>query len=160
MDQKILFGGTIGYGDSYLEFLFGDFEVFRLLALLHDAAGAVRAHSGKWLDYCYIIWRGPSLVCFFILLPYVKLFLLSFFNSVDFWSSKSCLVLNIEFADINFIKDLGVIFDGKAQGKLTSPFKTYKRTKQAFGCTKNLHGNVGKTVSFPYSLPRDVNGDF
>ena len=47
MDQKFKFGGTIGYGDSYLEFLFRDLKVFRLLAILHDAAGAVRAHSGK-----------------------------------------------------------------------------------------------------------------
>ena len=35
-------------------------KVFRLHAILHDAAGAVRAHSGKGLGYCYIIGRGPS----------------------------------------------------------------------------------------------------
>ena len=48
MDQKF-FGGTIGYGDSYLEFLFRHFKVFKLHAILRDAAGAVRAHSGKGL---------------------------------------------------------------------------------------------------------------
>ena len=47
IDQKFYFGGTIGYGNSYLEFLFRHFKVFRLHAILHDAAGAVRAHSGK-----------------------------------------------------------------------------------------------------------------
>ena len=47
MDQKIKFGGSISYGDSYLEFLFHHFKIFRVHAILHDAAGAVRAHSGK-----------------------------------------------------------------------------------------------------------------
>ena len=89
MDQNFTFGGTIGYGDSYLEFLFRHFKTFRLHAILHDADGAVRAHSGKGLGYCYMIARGPNscllghvtglLVCL-----YVKIFLPSIFNSVDF----------------------------------------------------------------------------
>ena len=58
-DQKVIFGGTIGYGDSNLEFLFRPFKVLRLHAILHDAAGAVRAHSGRGLGYCYLIGRGP-----------------------------------------------------------------------------------------------------
>ena len=60
MDRNFLHGGKFGYGDSYLEFLFRHFKVFRLHAILHDAAGAVRAHSGKGLGYCYIIGRGPN----------------------------------------------------------------------------------------------------
>ena len=40
VDQKFIFGRTIGYGDSYLEFLFRQFKVFRLHPILHDAAGA------------------------------------------------------------------------------------------------------------------------
>ena len=55
MDQKFKFGGTIGYGDSYLEFLFRHFKVFTLQATLHDAAGAVRAHSGTGPGCCYMI---------------------------------------------------------------------------------------------------------
>ena len=47
MEQKFKFDGTIGYGNSYLEFLFRHFKLFTLHAILHDAAGAVRAHSGK-----------------------------------------------------------------------------------------------------------------
>ena len=47
MDQKFIFGGTIGYVGLYLEFLFRHFKVFRLHATLDDAAEAVRAHSGK-----------------------------------------------------------------------------------------------------------------
>ena len=38
MDQKFKFGGTIGYGDSYLEFLFRRSKVFRLHAILNGAA--------------------------------------------------------------------------------------------------------------------------
>ena len=60
MDQKFKFGGTIGYGDSYLEFLSRFFKVFRLHAILHDAVEAVRAHSGNEPGYSYMIRRGPK----------------------------------------------------------------------------------------------------
>ena len=56
MDQKIKFGGTIGYGDSYLEFLFRHFKVITIPAILHDAAGARRHTVAKvqvtvtWFD--------------------------------------------------------------------------------------------------------------
>ena len=60
MDQKLKFGGTICYVDLYLGFLFRHFKVFRLHAILHDAAGAVRAHSGRGLGYCYMTGRGPT----------------------------------------------------------------------------------------------------
>ena len=89
MDQKFKFGGTIGYGKSYLEFLFRHFKVFRLHAILQDAAAAVHAHSGKGPGYSYIVGRGPNssllghvtglLVCHSL-----KIFLLSILNSVDF----------------------------------------------------------------------------
>ena len=46
MDQKVKFGGNIGYGNSYSEFLFRHFEVLRLHAKPHDATVTVRAHSG------------------------------------------------------------------------------------------------------------------
>ena len=89
MDQNFKFSGTIGYGDSYLELLFRHFEVFRLHAKLHNAAGAVRTHSVKGPGYCYMIGRGPNFCLlghvtglFFCL--YVKLFLPSMFNSVEF----------------------------------------------------------------------------
>ena len=50
MDQKFKFGGTIGYGDSYLELLLRHFKDFRRYAILHDVAAVVQAHSGKGLD--------------------------------------------------------------------------------------------------------------
>ena len=52
MDQKYKFHGAIGYGNSYLELLFRHFKKFRLHAKLHDAAGAVQAHSAKGPGYC------------------------------------------------------------------------------------------------------------
>ena len=89
MDQNFKFGGLIGYGNSYLDSVFRYSKIFRLHAVLHDAAGAVRAHSGKGSGYCYMIGRGPisSLLVhvtgiFFCL--YLKIFLPSIFNSVDF----------------------------------------------------------------------------
>ena len=89
MDQKFKFGGLIGYGNSCLESVFRYSKVFRLHAILHDAAGAVRAHSGKGPGYCYMIGRGPNScllghVTGLLFCLYVKLFLPSIFNSVDF----------------------------------------------------------------------------
>ena len=89
MDQKFIFGGLIGYRNSYLDSVFCYSKVFRLHAILHDAAGAVRSHSGKVPGYCYMIGRGPNScllghVIGLIFRLYVKLFLPSIFNSVDF----------------------------------------------------------------------------
>ena len=52
VDQKFLLCGKIGYGDSYLDSVFRYSKVFRLLAILHDAAGAVRLQTGKEPGYC------------------------------------------------------------------------------------------------------------
>ena len=60
MDQKFKTGGTIVYGNLYLELLFCHFKIFRLHAILLDAAGAVRAQSGKGPGYCYMIGQGPN----------------------------------------------------------------------------------------------------
>ena len=123
---------------------------------LYDAAGAVRTHSGKGPGYCYMIRRGPSsfllghvtgrLFCL-----YVKLFLPSIFNSVDFWSSLYCIVLDKELADENFIGESGVFIDGKFQGYSFCPPKKYKPTNQAFWRTWNLHGIVWNSGRLDYS---------
>ena len=60
MDQKLKIGGLIGYGNSWLDSVFRYSQVFRLHAILHDAAGAVRAQSGKGTGYCFMIGRGPN----------------------------------------------------------------------------------------------------
>ena len=89
MDQKYKFGGLIAYGNSYMDSVFRYSKVFRLHAILHDAAGAVQAHSDKGPGYCYIIGRGPNScvldhVTELLFCLYVKIFLPSMFNSVDF----------------------------------------------------------------------------
>ena len=89
MDQDFIFGGLIGYGKSCLDSVFHYSKVFRLHAILHDAPGAVRTHSGKGPGYCYKTGRGPNScllghVTGVFLCLYVKLFLRSIFKSVDF----------------------------------------------------------------------------
>ena len=89
MDQKFKLGGLIGYGKSCLDSAFRCSKVFRLQAILHDAAGAERAHSGNGPGYCYMIGRGPKScllghVTGLLFCLYEKLFLPSLFKSVDF----------------------------------------------------------------------------
>ena len=96
---------------------------------------------------------------------YVKLFLPSLFNSADFWSSLSCIVLDIGLADKTVIKELGGFIDGKAQGYSFSPPKLNKPTKQTFWCTRNLHRNVWNSGLLDYSelsniLPRAVKDEY
>ena len=145
MDQKFKFAGFIGYGNSCLDSVFRYSQVFRLHAILHDAAGAVRAQSGKGRGYCYMIGRGP-ISCLLghvnglLLCLYMKHVLPSVFNSVDFWSSMSCIVLDIELTDKDIIKELGLFIDGSLQGFSICPPKTFKPNKQTSGSTKHLHG--------------------
>ena len=89
MKQKFKFGGLIDYGNSYLDSVFRYSKVFRLHAILRDAAGAVRSHCGKGPGYCYMIGGGPNSRLLghatgLLFRLYVKLFLLFIFNSVDF----------------------------------------------------------------------------
>ena len=89
MDQKFKFGGLIGYGNSYLDSVLRYSKLFRLHAILHDAAGAVRSHSGKGTGYCYMIGRRPNScllgqVTGLLFCLYVRLFLASIFKCVDF----------------------------------------------------------------------------
>ena len=70
----------------------------------------LRAHSGKGPGYCYMIGRGPNscllgLVTVLIFCLYVKIFLPSIFNSVDFSSSMSCIVLDIELAGKTLLRN-------------------------------------------------------
>ena len=155
MDQKFKFGGTTGYVKSYLELLFRHFKIFRLHAILHDAAGAVRAHSGKGLGYCYMIGRGRNscllghvtglLFCF-----YVKIFLPSIFNSVDFSNSMSCIVLDIEPTEKIIIKELGLYIDGSVQGFSFCPPKSFKPNEQTKWNTSRLHGIAWSSGKLDY----------
>ena len=143
IDQK--FGGLIGYGNSCLDSVFRYSKVFRLHAILHDAAGAVRSHSGKGPGYCYMIGRGPNScllghVTGLLFCLYVKIFRPSIFISVDFWSSMSCILLDIELTEKNIIKELGLYFDGSVQGFSFCPPKSFKPDKQTTWNRSPLHG--------------------
>ena len=145
MDQKFNFGGTIGYGNSYLEFLFHHFKINTLHAILHDAAGAARAHGGKGPGYCYMIGRGLDscllghvtrlLVCL-----YVKIFLASIFNSFEPWNSMSLIALDIELTEEDILKDLGLYTDGSPQRFSFCPPKICKPNRQTTLNTSHLHG--------------------
>ena len=60
-----------------------------------------------------MIVRGPNSSVLFhvtelLFCIYVKHFLPSIFNSVDFWNGISRIMLAIELADINVIRELGI----------------------------------------------------
>ena len=155
MDQKFKFGGTIGYGDLYLEFLYRHFKVFRLHALLHDAAGAVRAHSVKGPGYCYMIGWGPNScllgqVSGLLFCLYVKTILPSIFSSVNFWNSMSLIVLDIELTEKNTKKKLGLYIDGFVQATSSCPPKTFKPNKQTTSNTTHLHGIAWSSGKLDY----------
>ena len=145
MDQKFKFGGLIGYGKSYLDSILRYSKVFRLYAILHDAAGAVRAYSGKGPSYCYMIGRRPNScllghVTGLLFSLYVKLFLPSIFKSVDFWSIMSWIVIDMELTEKNIIKELGLFIDGSLQGFSFCPPKTFTPNKQTTWNTRHLYG--------------------
>ena len=145
MDQNFKFGGTIDYGDLYLESLFRYSKVFRLHAILHDVAGAVRLQSGKGPGYCYMIRRGPNCrllghLIGLLFCLYVKILLLSIFNFIDFWISMSLFALDIELTGKNIIKELGLFIDGSLQKFSICPPKIFKPNKQTRWNTTHLHG--------------------
>ena len=141
---------------SYLEYMFCHSEVLRLHAILHDAAAAVRPHSGKRPGLCYMIRRGPT-SCLLghvtgqLLCLYVKHNLRSTFNPVYLWSGVSCLALDIELSDEYIIRKLRVFSDGNVQDYSFCPPKKYKPTKQAFWCRRDLRGAVWNSGCLDYS---------
>ena len=90
---------------------------------------------------------------------YLKLFLLSIFNSVSFWSSMSCIVLDNQLSDE---KVIGSFYEWECSGNFISLHqKKYKRTK-ALWCTRNVNEIVSNSGSLDYSelaniLPRCKN---
>ena len=57
---KNFFGGLIGYGNSCMDYFFANSKVFRLHAILHDAAGSVNSTTYKGPGFCYVLPRFPS----------------------------------------------------------------------------------------------------
>ena len=144
MDQKFNFVGLIGYGNSCLDSVFRYSKLFRLHAILHGAAGAVRTHSGKGPGYCYKIGRGPNscLVGHVTGLRFclcVKLILPSTFNSVNSWSSISLIVLDEELTEKNINDELGLFIHGSRQGFSFCPQKVFKPNRQTTWSTSHLY---------------------
>ena len=80
----------------------------------------MRAHSGKEPGYCYMIGRGPNScllghVIGLVFCLYVKIFLPSISNSVDFSNSMSLILLDIELTEKNIIKEWGLFIVGSLQ---------------------------------------------
>ena len=154
MDQKLNLVEPLVMGPRTWS-LFRHFKVFRLNAILHDAAGAVRAHSGKGPGYCYMIGRGPNScllghVTGLLFCLYVNVFLPSIFNSVDLWSSMSWIVLDIELTEKNVIKELGLFIDGSLQRFSICPPKTSKHNRQTTWNTSHLHIIAWSSEKFDY----------
>ena len=121
MDQKFPFRGLIGYGNSYLDSILCYSKVFWLHAILHDADGAVRSHTGNGLGYCYIVGQGPNSclldqVTWLLFCLYVKIFVPFVINSVNFWISMSLIVLDIVLTVRNIMRELGLFIDWSLQG--------------------------------------------
>ena len=99
---KFSIHGNIGYGDSYLDFLSNHSKVFRKHATLDDGDVGVRSLLREGVEYS-LTERGTNsgllnyiaglLICF-----HEKLFLPSILNSVNFWRSIACIVLDISLA--------------------------------------------------------------
>ena len=73
--------------------------------------------------------------------------------------------IDVELADKNAVKELGVFIDGEVQGYSFLSSKKDKPAKQAFWCTRNLHGIVWNSGRVEYNElpnipPRAVKGEY
>ena len=59
IDQKFPHGRRIGYGKSLLDFFLAGSKIFRLHAILHDSAGAVKTTTYEGPGYCYMLPQLP-----------------------------------------------------------------------------------------------------
>ena len=130
-------------------------KVFRLHAILHDVAGALRTHSGKGPGYCYMIGRGPNScllghVTGLLFCLYVKFFLPYIFNSVDFWRSLSLIVLDVELTEKNIHDEPWLFFDGSLQGFSFCPPKAFQINKQTTWNTSHLYGIAWSSGNLEY----------
>ena len=81
---------------------------------------------------------------------YVKFFLPSICNSVEFWNSMCSIVLDVELTEKNINKELGIFVDGFLQGFSFCPPKTFKPKKQSTWNSKHLHGIAWSSGKLDY----------
>ena len=77
----------------------------------------------------------------------------------------SCILLQIERADLNGMRELGVFKDRRLQEYSIRPPKKFKPTEQALWCVGNLHRIVWNSGCLDYSqlsniLSRVVKGEY
>lgn len=87
-DQKYPFGGLIGYGNSYMDPILQHSKLFRMHAILHDAAGSVKQTTGNGPGYCYILSQFPSScllghISGLLFCLYIKFIIPKLFNHFD-----------------------------------------------------------------------------
>ena len=63
----------------------------------------------------------------------------------------SLIVMDIELAEQNIVKELGVFIDGQVSGYSFEPPKNYQPTHQTLWCTKNLQKIHWKSGALDYS---------
>ena len=72
----------------------------------------------------------------------------------------SLIVLDIELAETNVVKEMGVYIDRQVFGYSFKPPKTYQPTHQTLWCTKNLHKSDWKHGSLDYSRVNTLFAEF
>ena len=115
----------------------------------------MRAQSGEGPGYYYMIGQGPNScllghVTGLLFCLYVKIFLPSIFNSVDFWNTMSLFVLDIELTEKDIFKELRLYIDDSLQDFSFCPTKTFKPNKQALWNTSHLHGFAWSSGKLDY----------
>ena len=55
MDQKLPFGGLIGYENSCMDTFFANYKIFRLPAILHDSAGSVKSTTKNGIVMLHLV---------------------------------------------------------------------------------------------------------
>lgn len=71
----------------------------------------------------------------------------------------SLIILDIEFADRNVVKELGVFIDGQTKGYSFKPPKNFKLSYQTVWCTKNLHKIDWRSGELDYSQLKNIMVD-
>ena len=130
--SKNLFLSVCSYGVSHLGKMFRFSKLFRLHAILHDVACAVHLLNGKGPRYCYMIGRGPIWCSLRHMTLEFSFVLLETVSSLHFHFSRllvmSLLVLDIDCAEKNVVKEMGVFIHGEVIGSSFKPPKIYQPT--------------------------------
>ena len=154
MDQKFKFGGTIGYGDSYLEFLFRhskylDYTQYYMMLLkqcghivVKDLATVIWLDEAKFL----LAWSCDLTT----LLPLRKILSTVHLHLRRLLKQYFFDCISYRAKGENIIKELGFFIDGSLQGFSSCPLKTFEPKKQTTWNTSQLHGIARSSGELDY----------